>query len=64
MKFKKYIIDEVNNSSIYYIPDTCAFCKNKPTGLLKIRIRFFSNTHKFWICSKCRHKWINGELKI
>lgn len=61
MKNKRYNIDDVN-CDVWYIPDCCAFCENKPIAILKIQKLFL--TRKYWLCKQCRIKWIKGELIV
>ena len=60
-------IEEVPDSRVDYIPDTCAFCTKAPIGLLRIKIKSGIFSDKWinrWVCDDCKHKWITGELFV
>lgn len=62
MKGKKYNVDDVSFCTVTYIPNTCAFCAEKPVGLLEVKYVF--RNRAYWICDSCRRKWIKGELTV
>lgn len=62
MKSKRYNIDDVSYSNVIIAHDDCAFCSNNPIGLLEIQKLFCKR--KYWICAKCRKKWVKGELLV